>query len=85
MIRQTRRPTGWLGHTPWRPDPAPLYVVLDATRGPDDPPGRVPARVRFASFDRETSDEVRTDWEAAGHDVFIETLEGGLDAVHGGY
>lgn len=85
MARETERPRNWLGNTPWRPDPTPLHVVLDVTPEGADPTTPDPVRVRFASFDPNLAEEVRKDWCIAGHNVFVQTIEGGLDVVQGDY
>lgn len=90
MAEETKRPDNWLGNTPWRPDPAPLHIVLDVTEAAAAARGGgwmpdVPAEVRYATFDPERAEQVRKDWEAAGHEVFVQTIEGGLDAVQGPY
>ncbi len=89
MAQDIARPDNWLGNTPWRPDPAPLHVVLDVTEiavGKESGvAGNPPAEVRFATFDPQRASQVRKDWEMAGHNVFVQTLEGGLDAVQGDY
>lgn len=84
---ESERPEAWLGNVPWRPDPAPLYVVLDFSPKLTRPQAEEsrPATVRYASFDRQRAAEVQKDWALAGHAVDLQEIVGGLDEVQGDY
>lgn len=84
---ETKRPDAWLGYVPWKPDPAPLYVVLDLTPNAKEPRSAKcrSAKVRYASFDRQRAQEVKKDWALAGHKIELQEVFGGLDEVQGDY
>ena len=86
--RQVDRPESWISYAPFRPDPAPLWAVLDIAS--DDAyrfeiADRINVNVRVVTYDEKVAAAVLVDWRKKGHWVELHRLDGGLDEVQPEY